>query len=643
MDNDDVVLDSIEIKADQAYEDFKLRWHSKLDKWELAFTNILEEFLRRQEAVVIQRLKGPKSRKGTRHWSPQGERKISEDSIMDAATWINEASNDTFGLMVRLFDESGTDAIETAFDQALANPTHAEVESPWADVEDPGTPKRTTVNGEPHTRKAKPRRPPFDGQDSRVTDAIRTRTGRIGGSTEIISRRIRDSIATGEAAGESIAEIAQRVHDVYDKHGTAWAESVARTEVAGGVNEANMIGASQSGVVDTKAWLTVGDSNVRPWHEQVAGKVVLLEDDFYVGGDYLQYPGDSRGSPANIQNCRCTLLYGLFDELPEALSAELSGWKDRRGPKAAADQLSDLWGMDVDLRSTRRRYSVGTHPFDIDVAGDLIPSDLGPVSETIAADARRLDRELATRRRDEYGRIMTRAQIKAAIEAENLAAGADPFEEFIGSDYQELVEEFQAVPTAGANAVGQGMDRVLQLFPELATNIKGVEAVGEFVGDHLGYYDAQWSQWNPVRMRIELNSKYWGAGGFEKFSALAKEMETGVYLPGTGGASGHIARTTAEALVSRITSYPALLLDYQDSIRNVLREFRIDPIKLWRDGIIGQTRLLADLMGNVPVSSMNNLVTEAVTQVAMLGEQASPLARSIVAELQNISERAITR
>lgn len=58
-------------------------------------------------------------------------------------------------------------------------------------------------------------------------------------------------------------------------------------------------------IEETEIWVTVGDEKVRPSH--VAADFDPKEDfGWEVGGEFLRFPGDPQGSPANIINCRCS-------------------------------------------------------------------------------------------------------------------------------------------------------------------------------------------------------------------------------------------------------------------------------------------------------------------------------------------------
>jgi uncharacterized protein with gpF-like domain len=86
------------------------------------------------------------------------------------------------------------------------------------------------------------------------------------------------------------------------------AKRIVRTE---SVNAANY--ATNQSATDVfgkenlqKEWIATFDSRTRIDHIQANGQVVDMDKNFLVGGEELSYPGDSRGSAANVINCRCT-------------------------------------------------------------------------------------------------------------------------------------------------------------------------------------------------------------------------------------------------------------------------------------------------------------------------------------------------
>lgn len=57
-----------------------------------------------------------------------------------------------------------------------------------------------------------------------------------------------------------------------------------------------------------KGWLTRGDKKVRPTHRAAGrAKPIPVNELFSVGSDKLRYPGDPKGSAAEVINCRCRM------------------------------------------------------------------------------------------------------------------------------------------------------------------------------------------------------------------------------------------------------------------------------------------------------------------------------------------------
>jgi hypothetical protein len=52
-------------------------------------------------------------------------------------------------------------------------------------------------------------------------------------------------------------------------------------------------------------WTTSRLNNVRPTHQEAEGQIVSIDEPFMVGGEFLDYPGDEKGSPEEVINCHC--------------------------------------------------------------------------------------------------------------------------------------------------------------------------------------------------------------------------------------------------------------------------------------------------------------------------------------------------
>ena len=127
--------------------------------------------------------------------------------------------------------------------------------------------------------------------------------------------RIRRNVATALKEGTSIPDFAKQLRTDYGfslRRGTL----IGRTEIIAASNAGSVLGAQASGIPTRKVWLSTQDDRTRDLHLAVDGqKVPNLETPFNVGGDEMQYPGDSSmgAAASNTINCRCTVIYEPYD------------------------------------------------------------------------------------------------------------------------------------------------------------------------------------------------------------------------------------------------------------------------------------------------------------------------------------------
>ena len=139
--------------------------------------------------------------------------------------------------------------------------------------------------------------------------------------TDITRRTIVNASIEGEQLSNS--EVATQVKRDYKKQIPARADTIAMTEVnnvseTSKQTEASIVGTSALVVAGTtvaglmqKVWHTILDSKTRTSHARADGQTVDINQPFFVGGEPLRYPSDSRGSAGNTINCRCSVTYGL--------------------------------------------------------------------------------------------------------------------------------------------------------------------------------------------------------------------------------------------------------------------------------------------------------------------------------------------
>lgn len=132
--------------------------------------------------------------------------------------------------------------------------------------------------------------------------------------------KIANCITQGVIQGESIPQIAQRIaRDTASSNEKAMVR-YARTAMTGAQNAGRMEmlhEAQDMGIVVKKKWLATLDSRTRDSHQYLDGQVQDVDKPFRSLLGNIDYPGDFHANPADIWNCRCTLIYEYPEYMPQ--------------------------------------------------------------------------------------------------------------------------------------------------------------------------------------------------------------------------------------------------------------------------------------------------------------------------------------
>ncbi len=143
----------------------------------------------------------------------------------------------------------------------------------------------------------------------------------VHGITDSIKQEILYYIQQGQINGWAYDKTAK---EIQDKVGSVYrSQRIVRTESVKASNMGAMIGAEKTGLLMDKVWINAKDKRVRgnPLgkpsnfdHWDVGGQVVPMDATFTLGSritggatDFLRFPGDPKGQPGNIINCRCVV------------------------------------------------------------------------------------------------------------------------------------------------------------------------------------------------------------------------------------------------------------------------------------------------------------------------------------------------
>lgn len=136
----------------------------------------------------------------------------------------------------------------------------------------------------------------------------------ITGINTTTREKLRETLAEGFEAGEDIGKLKKRVKTVFADATTNRAEMIARTEALRASNAATVEAYRQSGVVESKEWLTERDGRACPFCLDQDGKTVKLSTNFFKEGETIEVNGEKYtvtlavGEPPLHPRCRCTTI-----------------------------------------------------------------------------------------------------------------------------------------------------------------------------------------------------------------------------------------------------------------------------------------------------------------------------------------------
>lgn len=126
-------------------------------------------------------------------------------------------------------------------------------------------------------------------------------------------QKITSEVTQGILQGESVDTIAKRMRNVATMDRNASRRN-ARTSVTGAQNAGRQDSyerAQEMGIDLVKTWLATMDDRTRHWHVELDGVSVPVDERFENEYGLIEYPGDPNADPANVYNCRCTMISTL--------------------------------------------------------------------------------------------------------------------------------------------------------------------------------------------------------------------------------------------------------------------------------------------------------------------------------------------
>ena len=126
-------------------------------------------------------------------------------------------------------------------------------------------------------------------------------------------KQITAAVTSSILQGKSVREVADDLQRRLPEMNRASAVRAARTSVTGAQNAGRLDSykaAAEMGIELQKEWIATLDGRTRHSHRRLDGETVGYDEKFSNG---CRYPGDPRGKPAEVYNCRCTMAAKVKD------------------------------------------------------------------------------------------------------------------------------------------------------------------------------------------------------------------------------------------------------------------------------------------------------------------------------------------
>jgi hypothetical protein len=140
-----------------------------------------------------------------------------------------------------------------------------------------------------------------------VKDFVFQRMNKVKNCPQLIFDQIQKTLTEGDAEGETMDELTNRVQEQFDGIEKGRAFVIARTESQCAYGTAQMAVLKDAGY-ETKLWQTSDDELVRDSHAECEEQGAIGIDEQFSNG--LDFPGDPEGEAKEVIGCRCYLIKG---------------------------------------------------------------------------------------------------------------------------------------------------------------------------------------------------------------------------------------------------------------------------------------------------------------------------------------------
>ena len=280
--------------------------------------------------------------------------------------------------------------------------------------------------------------------------------------------KLRSALTHAIVQGDSIPKLSKKVEEICGSN-KAIATRNARTMMTGARNAGTLaayVRAEQNGMHIQKQWMAALDERTRVSHRHLDGEIKPVNEKFSNG---LMHPGDTTGRPAEVYNCRCTMVPIVNDQLYEG----------ERASKLKDMSYEDWRNAQPKPKSKAKKKTAGKQ------ASNENKTTEAPKSETTEASENKVS-EMPKNKED----------LINALDAAKDAAVNDPSK--IG-EYREAVRELsENIPFGESFAIQIGEKHVINIekmlndvaknYPELSEMYKAWQSQFAFENETKGAF-----------------------------------------------------------------------------------------------------------------------------------------------------------
>ena len=205
--------------------------------------------------------------------------------------------------------------------------------------------------------------PAFDIKNPASIALLDSWDARAGDVAKDIRDDLQKIIAEAYTQGFSVSKTASTIRATTEQFSAAQSRALARTSLNGIANGGPFMAAKEVGVA-YKTWVATEDDRTRETHAEADGQTVPIGEQFDVGGESCDYPGDPSLSDEESFNCRCVLTYS--DSLTAGLQDDEVG--ATIGGEMADPQITIPLNITIGQASTNQIQAVTddlTHPMTL--------------------------------------------------------------------------------------------------------------------------------------------------------------------------------------------------------------------------------------------------------------------------------------